>query len=519
MANRDHGENPVVRVDLDASSDSGSDLPEVESPSGSPSRFALMLLVFASIGVPIILFLLNAGSDGGSSEEGPLRGPEPIDEPAVLSRSDTTLLELTRVDDPEPLTSIVRLDDGFIGLAGGEGTAPRILRSDDGDTWSEVETTATSLGAELVEDGSWFDLTLVNGRLQLRGQVFRNDVRATPQNIFVSNDGIAWEQVDGVGSLGQQRVSESVLALLPNGYFAAAFTFEELSNSFLEEHTTLAGLEENECTFDEETNRGEAAFVVRDCFGEDMPRELGPSVFESSSSDEELLNCLSVLSDGALNSVLVRGSFDSEGERVLLGQADILAPPTVLGDGGLSFVDTGNFGFRPDSDGCDGVTDLPGETEASVVIIDGATNEFRRWPLPETENGDEVARSAAVIGEYSSADGASQLAVGYEGGIWALDREAGTWEVLQAATEEVQFGRPFIFGGPMVHSSETSDLLYAVTRDGLAVVDPDVSDESGLITIPIELPELRFDIDRVLYADDESIFVQFESQVWRLNLS
>lgn len=67
--------------------------------------------------------------------------------------------------------------------------------------------------------------------------------------------------------------------------------------------------------------------------------------------------------------------------------------------------------------------------------------------------------------------------------------------------------------------STTSDLVYGVSRDQVVVIDPALSDESGLITIPIERPELRFDVDQVMYADDESVFVRFESQVWRLALS
>lgn len=67
--------------------------------------------------------------------------------------------------------------------------------------------------------------------------------------------------------------------------------------------------------------------------------------------------------------------------------------------------------------------------------------------------------------------------------------------------------------------STTSDLVYGVSRDQLSVIDPSRADESGLITIPIERPELRFDVDQVMYADDESAFVRFESQVWRLALS
>ncbi len=505
-----------IEIESDAPSDPdlGADVPAPEPSSRGRSVVVLGLVALAIVGVTF--FLIRPGD--GLAGEGPLRGAAPVQEPPALTLPESTILRFTALDTPQPLTSIVRLDDGFIGNAGGEGTTPTILRSDDGDAWREVETAVTTLGTETDGERFWFDLQLANGRLQMRGQTIEDEQILTPQDIFISNDGVLWEQIDGIGSAGGQRRGESLITQNTDGQFTLGIGSEELVSRFLEEHTTLQELDFPACDLDRQGGGDEPVFVVGDCAGADLVRDVGASFFDSAVGDEELLDCMFALSEIGPGRALVHQP--SDGERMILGRVNFFEFPFVLADGGFSLVDIGGFGEGTSlrDDRCDGIVDISSEPEPSVVVVDGATNELRRWPLPDPEFGSGSVSLATVVGEFSAADGGAQLLVSYDQALWSLDRSIGSWTILQRVTEELPIGRSPIFGGAALRSSATSDLLYGVTGEQLIIVDPVANDVGEPISLSLEPPTLRREIDGIVYVDDESVFVQTARRVWRIPL-
>ena len=152
--------------------------------------------------------------------------------------------------------------------------------------------------------------------------------------------------------------------------------------------------------------------------------------------------------------------------------------------------------------------------EPAIVIGSSESGQLQRFPAPGF-SGDMVE----ILGE-ETVTGRNQLVVVFEQALWALDRETGEWDGPLTGPRD-----PFPGGiqRPLTLSA-SGDRAYSVAQGSLAtfefIVDEDADAEGALdilvTTRPINFNALPSPETRVLYADDNVVFIEDERDLWSL---
>ena len=531
MPKGNEGNSPSVRIDIESGSVPGVDTPEVRSSSGGSGTsgpLILGVLVLAVIGAS--LFLLrpaeNAAADGTIREapttttvevvEEPDEGPqEEAQEAPELLFPDQEFRQPISISAPELPDSIVAVDNGFLGLVRGVSLAPTILRSVDGVDWRLVETSADTGGFER----DWESLTNPEGQLQIQATTVANEFFT---DVFQSADGLDWRQVAEIGSLGGPALPQLPLVVREDGYLAFGFGGAEVLDRFLRDHTTLS-VEENGACFivvSRSTDPSRVVdLVVTDCDSTDEDQLLEASVIASDFSDEEILACGQVLASAGPSGALVDQEFGLGGGSGARTIVDFVVGRDVvpLLGGDIAVIDAG-FTVLQQVELCDGIADLRRGSVPSVLHVNQETDEVSRWPLPgDPVQGDPKVGEAAILGRVQGDADAVTLLVGYNGSLWRLDISTGEWTPILRRFEPDPAGiNPFGEFGTQVVLSESADLVYSITDGMLFVFRIDPITAGSFTAFDITAAAQTFEASRILFADDEALFVQTNDDVVRL---
>ena len=509
------GHSSSVRVDLDESEDGPT--PEGPSADRSGSSKAIIFVGLALALVAIAFFLLRPPA--GSAADGTVR-ETPTTVPAAEEAPTTTeatvveqVVEIvpTRVTAPSPLQSVVARDVGFLALANGIAQTPTILRSLDGQDWNEVDVSTTSLGVTSEVDRVWFGLANEGGRLQLRGTVREGGNFLFRPDIFVSEIGTEWAQVEGIGSLSEIPVPDTPFAVRDTHYFALGFSRAERVNRFVSEHTNLGTEGQTYCFISLANPQGVdgPAFQVHECSRGGETLTLDASDVSSSFSTDEVLGCAATLSFLNFSNAVVVQDFGAEAQRTTLD----IGPgrfPASLRSGDIALVDSG---FRPPPlvQRCEGLLDFGPATDPSVLVVDqeGAT----RWPLPEVPDATaSLVSDAVVLGELESESENLTIIVAFNDALWSLDTATGEWSDFFLSSENAPLGD---FDSE-VQLSDSGRRVYSISDGRLVAISLDATDDEALWTsVPI-VSTAGFDGGTIIYATDEVLLVSSGADTWLL---
>ncbi len=529
-------ESASVRIDLESTAAPVPDAPSVTSASNNGVILLLGAVVLLVVG--IAFFILrpegNAAADGTIREaptttiDAPAPGGD-LDDPAQATAAeapelvfpDEATLVPTLINSPETPTSIVSADFGFIGLVRGRSLTPTIVRSVDGQDWRVVETTASSLGTDNLVERQWFRLTNEGGQLQVFGSGVVGDPGVFKNDVFASDNGAMWEQVEGVGSLGGPALPELPAVVGDDGYISTGFGKAEVVDRFLNDHTNLPLDTAGGCFLTNtapETADGQVSLIVRDCLSGEQEFVLDGSVVESSFSADVVLGCASALAFLNFDNALISQEIGGDQQRTVLDNF-IGGIPTPLRGGGVALVDVG-VSVLQDVERCNGLAQVSSGSEAAVLIANSALTESVRWPFPEEAPQSDPVFPSLVVGDVVRPDFADRLLVDHQNVLWELNLETGVWNDIVPLLINPT---PLNARENILAMADSANVLYIVTGETLAIFDFDTqagddSSENRLFpdvsVLSIESPASSFDPTAVLYADDDAIFVRSGDDVW-----
>ena len=498
-----------VRVDLEEPADGDLEAPEVSSSSTNVLAVALGLAIVVAVGVGIFLLRPepDTAADGTPRESADALSDDPGQQGGELGDD---MVVPTPITTQSPLRSIVAQEDGFLALGASQSSpTPVIFGSLDGVEWERVDVSVTSRGFPNEVDRDWFDLTIEGGLLQLRGETPGDRSDVAVRDVFVSENGMEWEQVDGIGSLSAGPVPEALLTVRDDHYFSQGLENAERLNGFLLEHSALDPVGAGYCFISTTVPPSDPEgpeFRVRDCLDLEGGIFLEAANVSSSLPTEQVLECASVLADGGFEEPLIRQDVES-GERTFFDLGSY-SNFVSLPDGSIALVDPG-FSAPEGAANCEGIVELGATTEPAVLIV-GAQDEVR-WPLPDLRVLSSVTRPSFVLGAVTVSNGDTMLIADFGRELWALDIATGEWSFVIALETESS--------DSPTELSESGTRVYSIIDGSLVTVDISENDEGALAldsfsSIPIAVPAGgSFEVLSIVHANDDAVFVESNAGV------
>lgn len=415
-----------------------------------------------------------------------------------------------RIAPGEESIRIVATERGLIGLAQNSPGRLRLLRSINGVDWSEVDTTVTFFAGQSSADYFWFGLQPTSSGFAMWGSLENATTRGGESvDLFVSDDGANWEQVDVFGSLGDGPII--IPAAVDDSWIVGReFVGDPELTQIIVDHTNIEIPDGGICAID----RVELELLAVGCNG-------GPIAVtaENVTSDvlpAQVLNCLGSLPFTRSFSTSTVTVFDRDQavaqrlDEPIAGGGFIGA---LLSNGAVALRDEGLFTTVSEEDvssveqTCFGIVQLREERLPGVVILDPETLEVTRVAFPESEQSFAKAMLSELVGVVTSPiDGSDHLVFTISDALWALNVEAEEWTLLAAAGPSIEDDGRAAFA-----LSDAEPRVYRVAGE-ITVFDLVFSDagveSAHVTTVPIEQsegPGTRFDAGTILYADTDSV--------------
>lgn len=481
-----------VRIETESAVIGSVDVPS--AIGGAPPRWTFPLGAVAIVATIVMVLLLRP--EGGTAADGTQRaaptttttstttttiesiaqatssnGSESVALPAPIAIPPVTARE---VDSPLPLNQIVLRDGGFLALANSSlSSAPPLLRSADGRTWTEATTTTSGVPAGQIEWRGF--IKSVDGHA-LAGRRAA-DLAAVLTNVFVSQNGESWDLLptlpeftgDDFGLTPFMVGNESVIAI---GELSAVEASLPVGAEGMVVEATVncaAGLEGSRLSTQELRFLGTAPDEVQSGGFFAFNGSLGPRFFAL---------------DGFRVGVVDRGS-----------------ATIVLCDDGRVLPSRG-----------------PG-----LVIIDGVTGENLRFPAPSDLADDlREQRTLDILGEVQLIENRTHLIVPLDGVLWAIDEVTSEWIALSNGIGDLGFQTPF---SAQWAAADTPGRFYALANDSVTIFDIKSGSSGELVATARVAPivsdsqeQIVSGFGRVLHANDDLIFYDDGQTVWRVAL-
>ena len=434
-------------------------------------------------------------------------------------------IEPFRIAPAAETSQIVLSDLGLIGLVQSTTGPLELVLSVNGVDWVPAETTVTSLGEPVVADYFWFGLREAETGFALWGSL-ADSGRAENQQVdlFTSDDGFNWEQVDGFGSLNGDPSITIPAAVDDQRIVGREFTGDPELTQILLDHTDVEIPESGMCG------------VVRDglsirpfsCSGEEVPITLGN--ITSDVEPAQVLSCIGSLAFSnsfSATSLTITDRFTGRLQRLdeTLTGSDFKG--VALSNGLLVLRDEGVFEAVAEEENpsvaqiCAGIGEPRSTRAPAAVVFDPETLEVTRFDFPAEQQPIGRAVSSELLGAVTSPAGDREVVLfAISDALWLLDIESGEWSRIapadQTASEDGQTAFALSRSGPRVYR-----VASTVTVFDLTFAEPgEIGTEVTTLTVQQdEGPGTSFDAGSILFADTERVFYldfSLSGAVWSL---
>lgn len=420
----------------------------------------------------------------------------------------------TAIETDAPIESIVSAGVGFLALTQEDGASPTILRSLDGVDWFAVDTSAFIDGGPVREQFFWLNLVRFD---DLFGVVARSTAAPAEGKVFISDDGADWVDLDiefepdgAELSLFPIRLNaDSVIGVRSGGFQG----LEEL----VERVSTLAPPEAGVCDLILTSGLLSVPdYRVVDCRGE-LVGTIDESNLREGISARDLAICVLRVRDGslpfALGEELVRRDLEPEREMTVLGRVTFTDFAINTSNGGVAVIDSG-VPTQVDLGTCQEFIELPEPVDPSIVVVDAASTELAKLAFPWDVSFLDGQIPVRLVGEVG-VTGRRQLVVEFEHALWGVDVETREWSGPLASTDLEPVG-----GFHQVGLSESGTRAYVVGGNEFVTFDFTAGADGSLQIVetiePVGDREFRNNFTRILYADDDILFVNDFAYTWSL---
>ncbi len=534
MGTLDDNDLPSVRVAIDGASESPIE-PESDADTSGASRW--VIAAGAALLVAVLVVVLSLRPDGDAAADGsqrqapestvPVEQAEPTDDEAP-SPEDGQLADLPPLPEgtlrpielnlPDRVLDIVPASPGFLALSSVNSTTPPLLRSVDGVDWFRVGTTANTQGEPNERSLEWVNLIAQGSGFGVLGYTETGGFLPISE-VFVSNDGAGWDQVDGIGSLSNIPQPGLVISYDNTSVFSLGLDTSALGR-FVDEQTNLVVPENDRiCEFRSNGSFDVTGNIFLTCNGQEL--EFSESNLVSAGPADEVLTCLNLLADvsGFGPWAVSREVFAAPTEPEVI---DLLQPndfPALLSNNRLALIDIGSQ--VPEGFGrCDGIIDAFTQRDSAVVIL-GPDSEVVRSPFSEVSSRRPQVLEPRIAGEVTFDSGRSFLIIWLDGDLRAIDIETGEWS---GPLLDPGFGfssNRFTISNAVLGSGNRVYIMGGDELLSIGLIESGAGSLQTMATLsPIareNVPELDF--IEILYADDDQLFYRDNEEHWVIDVS
>lgn len=504
MAEKPDGQS--VRIEIEGSDD--RHLPDIYGPQRERSTRVSLAVGAAAVAV-VALLTLSLRSEGASTAEDQI--PTSTDLAPIVTTSTTTAQRTSFMPTVgvSQLQSVIRGQVGFFGLGWNEmpDSAPSIVRSQDGVTWTTLDTikgdSITRLGLDIRRERTYEHLIRTDNGFALLMTTFEFGVEqglptASRIDRVTSTDGITWEidaSFDPVITAGTMQTlahtSDSFV------YLIHAETVESSRlQTLLSEH--IVDVEMEAACF--ANLDGGQRLVIYDC---DSGTEvsLGAEDMNEPERFEQLSKCASSLGEadfGAGDFWLAR----PESAPIALGSGSFANAPITSTDGTVVSIEFGQVPWR-DSTSCDEFIDLPNSAHPTLTVWNPAT-QTRPARVTISDKVDLINLRPTQVAPTISG---RQLLLADDTAIQSLNIDTGEWAEPVALTNPIS-------GDTSARFSQDGSLLIKFGNFRVWVTD--VVTGEGQYRESESQPRRGF--GWIMYADNEAALVTFGNSLLFVDL-
>ena len=528
-------EHRSVRIEIDGGLDrAGSSPSRGVDVDATPTSRAVMLGALFAVGLLIVGALVALSPDRDAAADGTERAApvaedataasEPVPDPAGNQRAPRTNEPPIRISDVSGvnglgfgISEIVSAGVGYLALEPNQGFAPKLFRSVDGLSWTEVDDIVVNGDPIDLFDRRWRDLTRTSDGFAITssGQFL------VQREVYVSETGVEWVEADDLSESVADR-TRPLYPVFARGSSVTGFQLRqsETLRSIAETHTDLDEPDRGFCG----VFPGRASsptFQIMDCSFASAG-SLTSERIDSAVSPERIFTCLQSLPDNGISVEYVHTI--SNGAEPLLEtfgrgpgfHADIVQ----VDEDRVLFVDGLLSPLQGDQ--CDGVVEVPEVVPPQVAVFNSSTGAVERFDLPdELENalntdGSGSVRAVGLARVSLLSDGHAVFVGGDD--VWAMNVQSGTWSLLIRANED-RPRQPF----DVSRIAVVRNRLFVVSGSRVVVFDL-FEDELGDLDLDwshvISNPDSNEDFvdGEILLADEVSLFITDGPSIWRYDV-